>query len=59
MNWHAIRAIYGFEMARTRRTLMQSIASLKAAIIALSKHQPTGLTQQAVLAMAQLLRVNS
>ena len=27
MNWHAIRAIYGFEMARTRRTLMQSIAS--------------------------------
>ena len=27
MNWHAIRAIYGFEMARTRRTLMQSIVS--------------------------------
>jgi len=27
LNWHAIRAIYGFEMARTRRTLMQSIAS--------------------------------
>ena len=27
MNWHAIRAIYNFEMARTRRTLMQSIAS--------------------------------
>ncbi|MGN6234877.1 ABC transporter permease [Dyella sp.] len=27
MNWHAIRAIYRFEMARTRRTLMQSIAS--------------------------------
>ena len=27
MNWHAIRAIYHFEMARTRRTLMQSIAS--------------------------------
>ncbi|MFT3734800.1 MAG: ABC transporter permease [Rhodocyclaceae bacterium] len=27
MNWHAIRAIYGFEMARTRRTLMQSIIS--------------------------------
>ncbi|WP_348674022.1 ABC transporter permease [uncultured Abyssibacter sp.] len=27
MNWYAIRAIYGFEMARTRRTLMQSIAS--------------------------------
>jgi ABC-2 type transport system permease protein len=25
MNIHAIRAIYGFEMARTRRTLMQSI----------------------------------
>jgi ABC-2 type transport system permease protein len=27
MNVHAIRAIYGFELARTRRTLMQSIAS--------------------------------
>lgn len=27
MNWYAIRAIYGFEMARTWRTLMQSIAS--------------------------------
>src|SRR5579864_4769178 len=27
MNTHAIRAIYGFEMARTFRTLMQSIAS--------------------------------
>ena len=27
MNIHAIRAIYNFEMARTRRTLMQSIAS--------------------------------
>lgn len=27
MNWHAIRAIYVFEMARTWRTLMQSIAS--------------------------------
>jgi ABC-2 type transport system permease protein len=27
MNAHAIRAIYGFEMARTRRTLMQSIIS--------------------------------
>lgn len=27
MNWHAIKAIYGFEMARTRRTLMQSIAA--------------------------------
>ena len=27
MNIHAIRAIYGFEMARTRRTLMQSIVS--------------------------------
>lgn len=27
MNLHAIRAIYRFEMARTRRTLMQSIAS--------------------------------
>ncbi|HEY6862703.1 MAG TPA: ABC transporter permease [Burkholderiales bacterium] len=27
MNVHAIRAIYGFEMARTRRTLMQSIIS--------------------------------
>lgn len=27
MNWHAIRAIYRFEMSRTRRTLMQSIAS--------------------------------
>ena len=26
-NWHAVRAIYGFEMARTRRTLMQSIIS--------------------------------
>jgi len=27
MNIHAVRAIYGFEMARTRRTLMQSIIS--------------------------------
>jgi ABC-2 type transport system permease protein len=27
MNWHALKAIYGFEMARTRRTLMQSIIS--------------------------------
>ncbi len=27
MNLHAIRAIYGFEMARTLRTLMQSIVS--------------------------------
>ncbi|MEQ9248750.1 MAG: sugar ABC transporter permease, partial [Nitratireductor sp.] len=27
MNLHAIRAIYLFEMARTWRTLMQSIAS--------------------------------
>jgi len=27
MNWHAIRAIYGFEMARAFRTLMQSIIS--------------------------------
>jgi ABC-2 type transport system permease protein len=27
VNWHAIRAIYRFEMARTFRTLMQSIAS--------------------------------
>ena len=27
MNWHAIRAIYGFEMARTGRTLLQSIVS--------------------------------
>ena len=27
MNLHAIRAIYRFEMARTLRTLMQSIAS--------------------------------
>ena len=27
MNWHAIKAIYAFEMARTRRTLMQSIIS--------------------------------
>ena len=27
MNWYAIRAIYHFEMARTFRTLMQSIAS--------------------------------
>jgi ABC-2 type transport system permease protein len=26
-NWHAMRAIYRFEMARTRRTLMQSIIS--------------------------------
>ena len=25
MNWHAIRAIYHFEMARTARTLMQSV----------------------------------
>ena len=27
MNIHAIRAIYGFEMARTRRTLLQSIVA--------------------------------
>ncbi|UZG46225.1 ABC transporter permease [Caldimonas thermodepolymerans] len=27
MNWHAVRAIYQFEMARTRRTLLQSIVS--------------------------------
>ncbi|HJV70279.1 ABC transporter permease [Ideonella sp.] len=27
MNHHAVRAIYGFEMARTRRTLMQSVIS--------------------------------
>lgn len=27
MNWHAVKAIYRFEMARTRRTLMQSIIS--------------------------------
>ncbi|HEX6506645.1 MAG TPA: sugar ABC transporter permease, partial [Chloroflexota bacterium] len=27
MNIHAIRAIYGFEMSRTWRTLFQSIAS--------------------------------
>jgi ABC-2 type transport system permease protein len=27
MNWYAIRAIYHFEMARTRRTLLQSIIS--------------------------------
>ena len=27
MNWPAIKAIYSFEMARTRRTLMQSIIS--------------------------------
>ena len=27
MNWPAVSAIYGFEMARTRRTLMQSIIS--------------------------------
>ncbi len=27
MNWHAVRAIYNFEMARTRRTLMQSVIS--------------------------------
>ena len=26
-NWHAVRAIYTFEMARTWRTLMQSIIS--------------------------------
>lgn len=27
MNWHGIRAIYHFEMARTRRTLLQSIVA--------------------------------
>jgi ABC-2 type transport system permease protein len=27
MNWHAVRAIYFFEMARMRRTLMQSVFS--------------------------------
>ena len=27
MNWHAVRAIYGFEMARARRTLGQSVVS--------------------------------
>jgi len=26
-NWHGVRAIFGFEMARTRRTLMQSLVS--------------------------------
>ena len=25
MNWHAVRAIYFFEMARTKRTLLQSV----------------------------------
>ena len=27
MNWHAVRAIYLFEMARTKRTLFQSVVS--------------------------------
>lgn len=27
MNWHAIRAIYAYEMSRARRTLMQSIVA--------------------------------
>jgi len=27
MNWYGIKAIFGFEMARMRRTLMQSVAS--------------------------------
>lgn len=27
MNWHGVKAIYVFEMARMRRTLMQSVAS--------------------------------
>ncbi|HEX6260504.1 MAG TPA: ABC transporter permease, partial [Woeseiaceae bacterium] len=27
MNWYAVRAIYGFEMARMRRTIFQSIVS--------------------------------
>jgi ABC-2 type transport system permease protein len=27
MNWHAVRAIYKFEMARTKRTVMQSVIS--------------------------------
>ena len=27
MNWHAVRAIYGFEMSRTGRTLLQSIVA--------------------------------
>jgi len=27
MNWHAVRAIYRFEMARTFRTLVQSIGA--------------------------------
>jgi len=27
MNWHAVKAIYAFEMARTRRTLLQSVVS--------------------------------
>ncbi len=27
MNWHAVRAIYHFEMARTLRTLVQSIVA--------------------------------
>ncbi|MEM8597525.1 MAG: sugar ABC transporter permease, partial [Pseudomonadota bacterium] len=27
MNWHAVRAIYLYEMARTYRTLMQSVVS--------------------------------
>ena len=27
MNLHGVKAIFGFEMARMRRTLMQSVAS--------------------------------
>ena len=27
MNWYGVRAIYGFEMARMRRTIFQSIVS--------------------------------
>src|SRR5262245_31495853 len=27
MNWHAVNAIYGFEMARAWRTVMQTIVS--------------------------------
>ena len=27
MNWHGVRAIYTFEMARMRRTLVQSIVA--------------------------------
>ena len=42
MNIHAIRAIYHFEMARTLRTIVQSIVSRRAVDIALLRRVRLG-----------------